>query len=334
MTVLDDVLTDQPAALWVFDGAGPAFPDRAGRQLPAQGKGTLQTRLPMFGGDVGAGSAGSGWIELPADADYCGADGAITIELLVQLGPGQSFPRRIFDIADGPDKNCLVMFCGNAGVITFYADGGSVASHLTYSGARLIYAAVRIDRTGQSALLLNGTVWPFAMTPRAATRRKSWKLFASNWPGEPPSDAIVAWCAIHPRALSVERLQQRQLDYWSALNIRSVGTPNPTAQLGPALAELAAATVPGPVAQVPYTGAGWHEGTLAIGPSQKPAARAVRLYDRDTGLLIAQTRSGEDGKYRVYGLDPTRSYVALGLDDPVPIWQADAADGLIPRVTP
>ncbi|MFC4158291.1 hypothetical protein [Chitinimonas lacunae] len=334
MTILDDVLADQPAALWVFDGAGPNFPDRTGRGLAAQGKGVLQAQQRMFDGGIGAGSSGAGWIELPADADYCGADGAITIELLVQLGPALIFPRRLFDFGDGPDVNCLVLFCGQSGNLTFYADGGTVVSHQAFTGSRLVYAAVRIAKEGPATLLINGASWSFTMLPRSSARRKFWKILASNWPGETPTDGIVAWCALYPRALPVERLLARQQRYWSDLGISGAAAPGPVVQLGQVLAEPTTAAAPLPLALTPCSGAGYLEGTVAVGPSQLPAARAVRIYDRETGLLVTHTRSGTDGRYRVDGLDPTRQYFAVGIDDPAPVWQADAADGLIPRCAP
>lgn len=331
-TILDEVLEDAPAGLWVFDGAGPGFPDRTGRQQPAQAKGTLQTGLRMFDGSIGAGSPGTGWIELPPDADYSGADGSITIELLAQLGHGVPAPRRIFDLADGQDQNPLVLYCDGEVLRLYYKDG-SILTTQTFVGARLIYAALSIDKTGRAALVINGRVWQATMQPRTMARRKFWKLLASNWAGEVPTDGILAWCALYPRAVPVERLLARQLRYWSELGIGATSAPGPAAQLGPPLAEPTTAAAPAPIALTPYSGAGWLEGTVAVGPSQLPAARAVRIYDRESGQLVTHTRSGADGRYRADGLDPTRQYFAVGLDD-VPTWQADAADALVPRCAP
>lgn len=77
-----------------------------------------------------------------------------------------------------------------------------------------------------------------------------------------------------------------------------------------------------------FAGFGALSGTLATGPLETPSARTVRLYDRITGQLVAETRSAANGAYTFANVDPSRQYTALGLDDLPIVYEADAADGL------
>ena len=61
-----------------------------------------------------------------------------------------------------------------------------------------------------------------------------------------------------------------------------------------------------------------------------PASRRVRLFDALTGLLIAETWSRHDGRYRFDFLDPARNYVVLAHDH-LRQFNAVVADGIQPE---
>lgn len=61
-----------------------------------------------------------------------------------------------------------------------------------------------------------------------------------------------------------------------------------------------------------YRGTGYIAGTVTV--EGVPASRPVRVYDRETGVLVAETTSAADGSYLVDGLAGNREYVVLAVD--------------------
>lgn len=58
--------------------------------------------------------------------------------------------------------------------------------------------------------------------------------------------------------------------------------------------------------------AGVAPGLLTVGGA--PASRRVRVFERITGRLVAETVSAADGTYRVDGLNPDLRYMVVGID--------------------
>ena len=65
--------------------------------------------------------------------------------------------------------------------------------------------------------------------------------------------------------------------------------------------------------KVPRSGPGYVAGTVTV--EGVPASRPVRLYDRASGELVAQTRSASDGSYRFDLVAVGREYLVLAHDD-------------------
>ncbi|MEW6487661.1 MAG: hypothetical protein AB1578_07075 [Thermodesulfobacteriota bacterium] len=66
--------------------------------------------------------------------------------------------------------------------------------------------------------------------------------------------------------------------------------------------------------KVPRSGPGYVAGTVTV--EGVPASRPVRLYDRASGELVAETRSAAgDGSYRFNGVAVGREYLVMAYDD-------------------
>lgn len=61
-----------------------------------------------------------------------------------------------------------------------------------------------------------------------------------------------------------------------------------------------------------FRGTGYIAGTVTV--EGVPAARPVRVYDRETGVLVAETQSAADGTYLVDNLAGGREYIVLAVD--------------------
>ena len=61
-----------------------------------------------------------------------------------------------------------------------------------------------------------------------------------------------------------------------------------------------------------YRGTGYIDGVVTV--DGQPASRPVRVYDRETGVLVAETTSAADGTYQVDGLAGDREYIVVAID--------------------
>jgi hypothetical protein len=77
------------------------------------------------------------------------------------------------------------------------------------------------------------------------------------------------------------------------------------------------------------TAAGMVSGTTTI--NNVPGARLVRLFNKKTAILIAQTWSATDGSYSFTGLDPSAEYFALAHDH-LRTYNAVVQDMLTPSI--
>jgi hypothetical protein len=77
-----------------------------------------------------------------------------------------------------------------------------------------------------------------------------------------------------------------------------------------------------------FRGSGYISGTVTA--ESVPVARPVRVYDRVSGVLVAETQSATDGTYTVAGIASGREYLVLAHDPVTNRWNAAPAD----RITP
>lgn len=77
-----------------------------------------------------------------------------------------------------------------------------------------------------------------------------------------------------------------------------------------------------------HRGAGYVAGTVTV--SGAVASRLVRLYDRATGQLVAETTSAADGTYRFDDVAPELACFVLAFDDPAHTYNAAVADLITP----
>lgn len=78
-----------------------------------------------------------------------------------------------------------------------------------------------------------------------------------------------------------------------------------------------------------FRGAGYVAGTVTV--EGAAASRPVRLYDRVSGTLVAETRSAADGSYRFDGVAAEREFLVLAHDDE-DLHNAAPADRIAPAV--
>ena len=78
----------------------------------------------------------------------------------------------------------------------------------------------------------------------------------------------------------------------------------------------------------PYRGVGYIAGTVTV--SGNPAVRNVYLCHRATGVLVAKTRSAEDGSYRFDRINTEEEFFALATDATEDAYNAAVADMLTP----
>ena len=76
-----------------------------------------------------------------------------------------------------------------------------------------------------------------------------------------------------------------------------------------------------------FRGTGYLAGVVTV--ESAVASRPVRLYERASGVLVAETRSGTDGAYRFDGIAADREYLVLAYDD-TNIHNAAPADRISP----
>jgi len=63
-----------------------------------------------------------------------------------------------------------------------------------------------------------------------------------------------------------------------------------------------------------FPGPGTITGTITEASSEDPLVRRVRLLERATGLLLAETWSDAQGDYSFTALDMSREYLVLAFD--------------------
>lgn len=56
------------------------------------------------------------------------------------------------------------------------------------------------------------------------------------------------------------------------------------------------------------------EGPGIVTVNGSPAVRPIRIYDRETGEIVARTQSAADGTYSVPGLSTARRYMVVVID--------------------
>jgi hypothetical protein len=78
-------------------------------------------------------------------------------------------------------------------------------------------------------------------------------------------------------------------------------------------------------------GAGRIYGTTTIAGTGVPVSRRVRVYNRNTGALLDQKWSGEDGSFEFTGFDVDSEYMVLSFDH-TEVYNAVIADGVKPEV--
>jgi hypothetical protein len=97
----------------------------------------------------------------------------------------------------------------------------------------------------------------------------------------------------------------------------------------PAAGQIAGALRPPLVGPSPlFTGVGYVAGIVTA--ESVPVSRPVRLYDRLSGVLVAETLSAADGSYTISGVAANREYLVLAYDPTTNRWNAAPAD----RITP
>lgn len=79
-----------------------------------------------------------------------------------------------------------------------------------------------------------------------------------------------------------------------------------------------------------FVGAGYVAGTVTV--AGEPASRLVRLYDRASGGLVAEVRSGPEGAYRVDALAADREFLVVAHDDAPVAFNAATADLITPAL--
>ena len=62
-----------------------------------------------------------------------------------------------------------------------------------------------------------------------------------------------------------------------------------------------------------FAGLGSIEGVVTV--NAVPAAKQVRLFDKATGAMVAQTQSGANGEYAFTGIDSAREYFVVSHDN-------------------
>lgn len=144
-----------------------------------------------------------------------------------------------------------------------------------------------------------------------------WSDNGSSWTTCAGFAGLAPWTYSETRAFSLAPAQPQLLGLLSRVAPGAVnGPPQPRAlgnrtafmeglQLGPCALPLISR-------QNDFHGIGRIEGVVSI--EGTPAARKVRLFDSRTSLLVAETWSQPNGRYRFDLLDLTRDYFVLSHD--------------------